>query len=372
MRTWIQVSKKNIKNNYNEFRKIIAPDCLLMAVVKSNAYGHNLIDFSYELEKLGIDFLGVDSLVEAETLRKKKIKKPILVLGHSLEEGIDFAKKNNISITISDIYQLNCLKKIKKSSPALKVHLKVDTGMHRQGIFINEIEKVLKIIKKDKNIFLEGVYTHFSCAKNPKMQEETKRQTNKFKKAIQILEKNGFHNTIKHASATSGTIISPKNHFDMTRIGIGLYGIWPSEEIKNLFSSKIKIKPALSWKTIVAQIKNVPKGKGIGYNLLEKTTRKTQIAILPIGYWHGFPRSLSLKGRVLIKNKEAKVLGIVSMDMLVVDITDIKNVKRGDDVIIIENREDSPVSAQKVALTSNTTTYELITRLNPKIKRIFY
>lgn len=370
LRTWIEINQRALKNNYSIFRRLIGPKCLLMSVVKSNAYGHSLIDFSRATESLGIDWFGVDSIVEAESLRKAGLKKPILVLGYTLESKTGNAFKNNISLTVSDFSTLKNLKNIKIHGHKLKIHIKIDTGMHRQGFFVSEIPAVIKILKSQPNIILEGVYTHFSSAKNPAFPSATFNQIEQFKKAIDLFESAGFKGFIKHTAATSGTIIFPQSHFDLVRIGIGLCGLWPSKETKEAFREKIKLEPVLSWKTIIGQIKSLPKGSKVGYDLTETLNRSSSVAILPIGYWHGFPRSLSSIGKVLIKGNEVKVIGRVSMDMISVDVTDVKNVKVGDEVILIGRSEKSEISVDDMAYLSDTINYEIVTRLNPLIKRI--
>ena len=385
-RTWIEINQQALKNNYSVFRRLIGPPtgdlvksdtsligpkCLLMAVVKSNAYGHNLIDFSLAVENLGVDWLGVDSIVEAESLRKAGLKKPILVLGYTLQNGIENAIKNNISLTIADFPALKNLKTINRNGGKLKIHLKVDTGMQRQGFVVSEIPAVIKILKSETlPIILEGVYTHFSSAKNPTFPSITVNQIEEFKKAVGLLESAGFETLIKHAAATSGAIIFPQSHFNLVRIGIGLYGLWPSKETKAAFEGKINLEPILSWKTVVGQIRNLHKGSKLGYDLTETLSRPTKVAVLPIGYWHGFPRSLSSIGKVLINGKGAKVLGRVSMDMVSVDVTDVKNVKVGDEAVIIGKSGKSEISADDVAYLSDTINYEIVTRLNPLIKRM--
>jgi len=371
LRTWIEINQDAIKNNYNEFRHLINSQCRLMAIVKSNAYGHDLITFSKIVEKIGVDWIGVDSIVEAESLRKAGIKKPILVLGYTLPEKIESALNSNLSLTVADFQTLKNLKKIKGNGKKLKIHLKIDTGMHRQGFFVSEIPNVIKNLASQKSsIIVEGIYTHFSSAKNPAFPSVTFNQLEEFKKAIKLFEQAGFKKLLKHAAATSGTVICPQSHFDLVRVGIGLYGLWPSKEIREAFKDKIRLMPVLSWKTIVCQIKNLPKGSKIGYDLTETVNRKSKIAILPIGYWHGFSRALSSIGRVLINGNEAKVLGRVSMDMICVDITDSKNVKIGDEVVVLGKQGKLNVSADDLADLSDTTNYEIVTRLNPLIKRV--
>ena len=370
LRTWIEINKQALKNNLISFRKLIGPKCLLMAVVKSNAYGHSLIDFSRLVEDFGIDWFGVDSIFEAESLRKAGFKKPILVLGHTLQNKVKDALVNNISLTIGDFSTLKKLKKINKYKDKLKIHIKVDTGMHRQGFVVSEIPEAIKILKSQPSIMLEGVYTHFSSAKNPAFPSTTQNQIEEFKKAISLFKSSGFKGFIKHAAATSGTIIFPQSRFDLVRVGIGLYGLWPSKETREAFKSKIKIEPVLSWKTIVDQVKYLPKGSTIGYDLTETLSRPSTVAILPIGYWHGLPRLLSSIGKALINGTEVKILGRVSMDMTSVDITDVKNVKLGDEVVLIGKSGKSEISVDDMTYLADTINYEIVTRLNPLIKRI--
>ena len=372
LRTWIEVSQQALKNNYGVFRRLVGQKCLMMAVVKSNAYGHGLIDFSRATENLGVDWFCVDSIIEAESLRESGLKKPILVLGYTLQNKIKSALKNDVSLTISDFQSLKNLKNIDKNNSKLKIHLKIDTGMHRQGFFISEIPDVIKILKsKTLPVILEGIYTHFSSAKNPAFPSATLSQLREFKKVINLLESAGFKIPIKHASATAGTIIFPQSHFDLVRIGIGLHGLWPSKETKEAFKGKLKLEPVLSWKTIVGQIKNLPQGSSIGYDLTETLNRPSRVAVLPIGYWHGLPRSLSSIGKALINGNEARILGRVSMDMISVDITDIKNVKVGNEVVLIGKSGKLEFSADNMADLSDTSSYEIVTRLNPLIKRFY-
>ncbi len=373
MRTWIEINQKNIKNNYKVFRGLIKPRCLLMAIVKSNAYGHNLMDFSFIMEKMGIDWLGVDSIIEAETLRKKGIKKPMLVLGYTVYNKIEKAVLNNISLTIADFHTLNSLKKLNiyKTKNNLKIHIKIDTGMHRQGFLVSEVPKLIKKIKKEKiPLKIEGIYTHFASSKNPLFKKDTLNQIKEFNQAINFFDSAGFKNLIKHAASTSGTISFHQSHFDMVRIGIGMYGLWPSKETKNYYKNEISLDPVLSWKTIVGQIKKLPKGSRIGYDFTEKLNRNSKVAVLPIGYWHGFPRKLSSVGEVIIHGQKAKVLGRVSMDMISVDVTEIKGVKVKDEVTVIGKEKKSKITPEDMANLSDTTAYEIITRLNPKMKRI--
>lgn len=366
LRTWIELDRRAIKNNFKIFKKI-SNGKTIMGIVKSNAYGHGIIQFSKELEKLGIDWLGVDSIVEANTLRRNKIKKPILVLGYTLPKRMIEASMGNISLTISDFESLKQVINLKRK---INIHLKIDTGMNRQGFLPEDVNRVINLLKNQNNVFLGGVYTHFSSAKNPNNLLETRRQLKLFSETCEVFRKAGFDNIIKHAEATGGSMILNNDDLDLFRIGIGLYGVWPSDEMELFYKDKIKLKPVLIWKSIVSQIKVTKQDGFVGYDQTEKIKKGTKIAVIPVGYWHGFIRDLSSRGRVLVKGQFAKVLGRVSMDMIVVDITNIKNIKVGDVVLIIGKSGRNSLKVKDLVPSEHTSTYEVITRLNPLIERV--
>ncbi len=365
LRTWVEIDRNAIKNNVNVFLSKIPKECKLMAVVKSNAYGHGLVLFSKEAVASGVDWLGVDSVVEGLKLKKEGIKAPILVFGHTLKSRLYEAEKNSISITVSNFSSFESVIKNEKIKN-IKIHIKVDTGMGRQGFCEGDIKKVVNLVKNRKNFTVEGLYTHFAAAKNPSFFDYTNRQVDVFKKwisAFDFLPKK----PIIHASATSGVMISDKLFFDMVRVGIGMYGLWPSKQVKEYAKDSFKIKPVLKWKSIISEVKKLPKGSKIGYDLTETLKKDSLIAVVPVGYWHGYPRSLSSIGKVLIEKKEAKVLGRVSMDMIVLDVTQIKEAKPQKEVVLLG---EEPQTAESVADLADTINYEIVTRINPLIKRI--
>ena len=374
LRTWIEVDRKAIDSNYKIFRNLISKKTKLMAVVKSNAYGHSLIDFSREMERLGADWLGVDSIVEALALRREGIKLPILVLGYTFPNRFKEAAENDISLTISTFENLNSAQKnnfdLKRP---LKVHIKIDTGMHRQGFLLSEQKTLLSKFKKPLPKFIiEGLFTHFASAKNPAFPEYTNRQITEFEKWCAAFEKAGIK-TIMHTGATAGTILFPKAHYDMVRVGIGLYGLWPDSEIKAFVSHHLNLTPILSWKTIVSEVKNVKKGEKIGYGLTEELKRDSILAVVPLGYWHGYPRFLSSIGWSIIRGKKAKVLGRVSMDVTVFDVTDIKGVRPEHEVVLIgkQGNQSITIDDELSDISDSSYNYEFVTRINPLIKRIY-
>ncbi len=370
LRTWIEIDEKEIAHNLKIFRSLVKPDCRIMAVVKSNAYGHGLVGFSQAAEKLGVDYFGVDSAIEGITLRKNGIKKPILVLGYTLPEMVEKAVQNNLSLSVASFDALEAITKLNINKP-VKIHLKVDTGMHRQGFMLKDANALIKIFKNNKKkIIVEGLFTHFANAKNPAFPSYTLKQIELFNQWKGILKNNGFE-PICHASASAGAILFPQAHFDMVRAGAALYGIWPSAETKSFAESKFQLQPVLSWRTLLSEVKNLPKGSQISYDCTETLERDSVIGICPIGYWHGYPRCLSSVGKAIVKGKKVKVLGRVCMDMIIVDLTDVKKPKVGDEVTLIGRGGKEELSLEEVATLADASTYELVDRINPLIERIY-
>jgi len=367
LRTWIEIDRNALEKNYRIFRKVIGKKVAMAAVIKSNAYGHNLYLYAKELERLGIDMLAVDSLVEGISLRKVGITVPMLVLGYTLPSLYTKAGEYGIAIAISSEDSLNALTRYR--GRPLAIHIKVDTGMHRQGFLWTKSAEVLRLLARlPKSIRVEGLFTHFAEAKKPTDGARTRKQIAEFQKWKEAFRISGF-NTLAHASATGGALVYKEAHEDMVRIGIGMYGIWPSAEVRS-HRSDLSLTPVLSWKAIISEVKNIVKGESVGYDFTESVKKSSRIAIIPIGYWHGFPRLLSGKAHVLVRGKRAKVLGRVSMDMIVVDVTGVRGVRVGDTVTLIGRDGKERVSAEEMATHAQTTAYEILTRLNPRMEHI--
>ncbi len=371
LRVWIEINKKALLHNVSVLKKIIGKNTNFCAVVKSNAYGHGLSTISQILEnEKDVNMLAVDSITEATRLRDAGIKKPILVLGYTLKENISIAIERDITITVSHFDSLSDVvsvtNEIKKQ---IKINLKIDTGMHRQGFSLEDISLVISKLKENKNnIILSGVYTHFASAKNPQNTSLTETQLKNFSVARNIFMKEGIE-TFYHTSASAGSIIHKDSHFDMVRIGAGLYGMYPSEEIEKTFSDEIVLEPVLSLRSIISEIKTIKTGEGVGYDHSFVAKRDTRIAIVPVGYWHGVSRSLSNIGNVIVCGKKAPIVGRISMDMMTIDITDIE-ANLLDVVTIIGEEKDSTIDLKYCAKKAGTSEYEFVTRLNPLIKKI--
>lgn len=369
MRTWIEIDKNALHHNVEQFLRILKPGTRFMAVVKSNAYGHGLVQVAKELSKIKLQksemWFGVDSVIEAFRLRDEGIKHHILVLGPTLPSRMPEAKNKNITLTISNFEGFKSLNRV-KNPPAF--HLKIDTGMHRQGFLISDLPRLVNVLKSSR-LKPNGIYTHFAAAKDIAYPTYTFSQLKKFNYALDKLDskKGGW---IRHAAASGGALLFPESHLDMVRIGMGLYGYWPSSEARLHLEEKIKLNPVLTWKTVVSEIKEIPKNSYVGYDLSERVNRDTKIAVLPIGYWHGYDRGLSNTGEVIIRKRRAKLLGRVSMDMVVADVTRVFGVGVGDEVTLIGKEGKTEVWADELSLKIGTTPYEFLTRINPLIRRV--
>ncbi len=375
-RSWVKIDQQALKKNFQNLSKSLSSNRIKkMAIVKSNAYGHGMLECAKIFSQAGADFLGVDCLEEAQQLREADLKTPVLVLGWTSSETFSFASKNNISVTISSLNSLKQARKItEKNSSKLKIHLKIDTGLHRQGLLIEEIDTAIKILIQAPKIELEGLYSHLSSAENPRDILYTQKQTVNFIKVRELFWQNGYK-PICHLSASAASLLYPEINYDMVRFGITLYGLWPSKETEKTSrenKKNLKLWPALTWQTRISEIKKIAKGESVGYDHSEKVKRDSLIGVIPVGYWHGYPRQASSKSFVLINGKLAKVLGKISMDMMVIDLTDIKKVRPGDLVTLIGSDHKQKVSAEKLAQTTDTINYEIVTRINPLTTRIYF
>ncbi|PIZ13624.1 MAG: alanine racemase, partial [Elusimicrobia bacterium CG_4_10_14_0_8_um_filter_37_32] len=352
--TWVEINLCNIEHNIKQIRSKLSPKTKLLAVVKTNAYGHGLVEVTKTCVKCGVDYLGVTSIDEGITLRNKGVKLPILILG-SIYPFDNFAEviEHKLTPTIASGQGLLTLNEYaKKKNRTVPFHLKVDTGMGRIGISPSGIPEFIQNLKECRRLKLEGVWTHLASADtNP---EYTSGQINIFTSIISEIKNAGYKNIISHCANSSAMLKYPESYFDMVRTGLCIYGLLPFPGADNL----INTKPALQWKTKVIFIKNLPPGKAISYGTTFVTDRKSVIATLPAGYGDGYSRFLSNKGYVFIKGRKVPVVGRVTMDMIMIDVTDIPDVRIGDEVTLLGSAED-------MAGLIGTINYEVVCNIHP-------
>ncbi len=369
--TWIEISKEAIRQNIQSFRNIIPARTKLAAIVKSNAYGHGMSLVAKEAVCSGADVLGVNSVQEALALSQLVPEIPILIMGsiHRLKSLNKVLNNERFWIVVSRIDEVETLASF---SPRPKIHLKTDTGMGRLGYSGQYMLETLYNISA-KHLPLDGIMTHFASTEDFTEHSYTKKQMENFNDYIRFAFSLGYTNLIKHASASASTMLFEETHLDMVRIGISLYGLWPSLKTRlslSLAGKNFVLKPALEWKTRIQHIQNIPAGNFVGYGSTFRTNSPSKIAVLPIGYYEGYDRRLSNQSYVLVRGERANVVGRVCMNMTMIDVTHIKECKEGDEAVLIGNDGNESVTADFLADVSGTINYDIVTSLNKEIMRV--
>jgi len=364
--TWAEIDLGAIDFNYRQVKKLIGNNIYMMVVVKANAYGHGTVEVSRVLEKAGVDYLGVATTDEAVRLRDHGINSPILILGSVLPEEAKVAMERNITLTLCSDDLLDSIKKLnKQTNLKARVHVKIDTGMGRIGVWHEEALDFIKKVSHDKSFILEGAYTHFSSAGRDDF--FTHYQIESFEKLLVDIEKHWVKIPLKHAANSIATVDFKRSHMNLVRPGLVIYGMYP----KFTFPKLIKLKSALALKTKIVFIKDVPPGRSISYGRTYITQKHTKIATLPIGYADGYERSLSNKANVLVRGQRAPVIGKVTMDQVMIDVSHIKGVKIGDEVVLIGKQGNEEIRAEKLARLAGTIAYETVCSISNRVPRVY-
>ena len=355
----ILISKNNLLHNLHEYQKDY-PHLSFAPVLKSNAYGHGLIPVAKILDQEKIAFFAVDSLYEAKILRNNNIKSDILIIGYTLAQNIINSKIRNTAFAITSLEQL---KEINSSLlSAKKIHLKIDTGMHRQGILPDQISEAIEIIKNNKFLELEGVLSHFADADNID-KTFTQVQINNWESVVSSLKQSFSDIKYFHLSATSGTPYTDQIQNNTARLGLGLYGINPSP------FTELDLKPVLKMESVIGTIKTIPAGEHVGYNGTYIAEKTITTATVPVGYFEGVDRRLSNCGFFKLGNTFCPIIGRVSMDITSIDITDAQKVKLNDKIIVISDKPEDKNSIENIAKTAQTIPYEILIHLPQHLKR---
>jgi len=370
---WVEISKKSLLKNLQAFRSLLGPEVKFCPVVKSNAYGHGAVQTALMIQDSGMaDWLAVNSVDEGLELRRQGIKLPVLALGYVPLERLSDAVLHDLRLTV---YNLETVAKLRslKTKKKIFLHIKLETGTNRQGVDLKGALQLAKMIKGSRNLALEGYSTHFANIEDTTDRSFAGQQLQRYQKMLNELEKKGFKANVNHIACTAASLVFPRTRLQLARIGIGLYGLWPSRETMVSLkeqNSKLALQPVLSWKTRVAQVKMVAAGKYIGYGCTFRASRKTRIAVLPVGYYDGYDRKLSNTAYVLIKGKRAPIRGRVCMNLCMADITDIPGIKPEDEVVLLGKQKNDQISAEQLAQWIGSINYEVVTRINPNLPRV--
>lgn len=366
--TWAEIHLDNLTFNFQSVKSFVGRDLKYMAVVKADAYGHGAVESAKCLEKAGIDWFGVALPEEGVELREAGIRKLILCLGSFWSGQEQLLLNNDITPTI---YRLEIAEKFNQAAKEMgviaDVHIKVDTGMNRIGVRWDELNEFSEGLKRFTNLHVDGMMTHFASADSDT--EFTNLQIKRFNESLELLREKGFRPSFRDLANSPASIAHPQSRGNMVRIGGILYGLGDDVLPKNI--DKPELKPVLTLHTKIAFLKRVPKGETLGYSRTFETQRDSLIATIPIGYQDGYMRHLSNKSQVIVNGMFAKVVGRISMDWTLVDVTDVPNISVGNEVILIGEQNGLVVKTEELAGLVETISYEVTCGIHRRVPRIF-
>lgn len=361
--SWVELDYSAFIHNLKQIRCAIGQR-KLVAVIKSNAYGHGLSQIAQACQKRGeVDWVATAGEEEALLVRKSGCKKPILILSYYTDYNI-LRHLTNCRLVIYNQQQVRELKKYKISHP---VHLKIDTGTSRVGLKLAQIKKFCNWLKKFyPQLHIEGVWSHFATAEEENW-SFTSQQQHCLQQAVAMVKSVGYRPQYVHIDCSAPALRQSTTFTNMVRVGLSLYGLWPSESTR-LHSTNFSLKPVLTWRTTIIDLKELPKGTGIGYGQTYVLPRRAIIAILPVGYYEGYRRSLA-GGEVLIRGQRCPIRGRICMNLMMVDVTHLSKVSIGDKVVLLGKLGKYQITAEDLALRAKTINYEVVTNINPLLNR---
>lgn len=365
-RTYLKIDLNKLEHNFNCVRNKLPSDVKILGVIKANAYGHGAVEIGKFLDDK-CDFFGVACIEEAVELKKAEIKTPILILGRVFPFDIETAVKYDVRIPIFSYEDAVVLSnEAVKQGKNVPFHFCIDTGMSRIGFQVSEESAdICKSITELPNIFAEGLFSHFATADENDLSKAVE-QRNKYKKFCKMLSDREVEIPIKHLNNSAG-IMNFDEYFDMCRMGIITYGLYPSDEVDK---GILDLEPIMSWHAKISHVKELEPNREISYGGTFKTDKVTKVATVPVGYADGFPRCLSNKGRVIINGKYAKILGRVCMDQFMIDVSDIEcNVN--DEVVLFGTQKNAHISLEELSNSAYSFNYELPCRIPLRVNRVY-
>lgn len=362
--TWAEVNLGNLAFNMRSFRRHVPPPTRLMAVVKANGYGHGAAEAGRAALAAGADWLAVALVEEGIRLRQEGLAAPILILGYLPPEGMSLAIHYRLTPAVADLntfllFEAEARRQRRKAG----IHLKIDTGMGRLGPRAEDSQELIRLALSSAHLELEGVFTHFATA-DEKEKAFTLEQLDKFKEIVETIKKEKPQ-VIAHCANSAAAIEVPQSYLDMVRIGISLYGLYPSAQVQPL----LPLKPVMSLHTAVAFIKDVPKGAPISYGGVFVAPRPSRIATLPIGYADGLFRTLSGKAHFLTQGVRIPQVGRICMDYCMADVTDVPGITVGEQVVIFGSQGQETISADELARLAGTISYEILCAVSARVPR---
>ncbi|MBK9551555.1 MAG: alanine racemase [Saprospiraceae bacterium] len=374
----IEINREAFESNWQFLKQHFGKKVLISSVVKGNAYGHGIKPFVTMALESGVTHFSVFDCNEARQVNEVvKNRAEIMIMGWIENTSIPWAIENNVSIYVFEKKRLEAsIKSAKKLGKKVMLHIEIETGMNRTGFQPKEISSLIKYLKKEQDHFIfQGLCTHYAGAESIANYYRVKNQMDQYPKLYTRFCAEGLTPILRHTACSAAAMMYPETCMDMVRIGIMQYGLWPSPEafVNYLNVSKKHIDPlrrVISWKSKVMSIRKVTQGQFIGYGNSYMASENMKIAVVPIGYAHGYSRTLSNQGRVLISGYRCQVIGTINMNMMLVDVSEILNIHIGDEVVLIGRQDNLDLSVASFSDFSNLLNYELLTRLSQEIPRI--
>lgn len=369
---WIEIDASALAANLALFRAVVPPSARLMLVIKANAYGHGLAEIVGLARSLPVDVLGVHALDEGVAARRSGWPGPIFVLGYVPAARLGDALLHDLDLTIVDLAMLTAAEEVGRAAGRpIRGHLELETGTHRQGMGPEEFALALQRISEGRGVALAGLSTHFANIEDTTDPSYARGQLAIFE-ALTAPVARAHPAVVRHTACSAAALNLPETSFDLVRVGIGAYGYWPSRETRVTFrarQSEGNLRPVLSWKARIGQVREIAAGAYVGYGCTERVSRATRMAVLPVGYADGFDRGLSRTGHVLVTGHRARVLGRVCMNIVMVDVTDAGPVAAEDVAVLLGTSGGEHLDASDLAAILQTIPYEILARLSPDIPR---
>jgi alanine racemase len=369
--TWAEIDLDALAENYQLVRKRVGPDVKIMAAVKANAYGHGAAECAHHLQNEGVDWFGVALPEEGVELRQSGITRPILCLGGFWAGQENVCLQQSLTPVVYRLDLITSLDRTARDAGVIAdVHVKVDTGMGRLGVRFDAVPEFCEALRSLRNIRVDGLLTHFAAADDPDREDFTKDQLGRFQRAVNAFREHGFNPGLIHAANSAATFAFPESRDNLVRPGGALYGF-----VRDVFPRDIAappLRPVMSLHSRIMLLKKVGKGEKLGYGCTFETEHDSIIATIPIGYDDGYRRALSNRGHVIVRGSFAPVVGRVSMDLTLVDVTDVREVKLNDQVTLIGRVGDLSITAEEVAETIGTISYEVTCGISARVPRVYY
>ena len=379
--TWAEIDLGALAHNYRELRRVTASSAAMMAVVKADGYGHGASQVARVALENGVELLAVARMGEAVSLREAGISAPILLFGHSLPAYAEILASLDIRAALNSLDGARSMSaEAARRNASIKAHIKVDTGMGRLGLLADEIaiktdageqfnravNDILSICALP-GIEVEGIFTHFANA-DSRDKRHARTQLSRFTRLLETLETHSLRVRYRHAANSAAIIEMPGSHLDLVRPGIAQYGLWPSDEVDK---QRIHLKPVMSIKSRVIQVKEVGAGFAVSYGSTHVTEHPTRVATIPIGYADGYSRILSSNGHMLVRGVRAPIIGRVCMDLTMLDVGHVPNVSLEDEVVVLGSQGNETISADEIAKRAGTINYEIVSSLTSRVPKIY-